>query len=87
MNVVNNVTMITVNIAEAKARLAEYLKAVEDGETVILARRNRPIAELRPVAQPPTKPRPFGLCHGEFEVPDDFNAPLPADVLDAFEGR
>ena len=79
--------MITVNIADAKARLAEYLKAVEEGETIVLARRNRPIAELRPVRQPPTEPRPFGLCRGEFEVPEDFNAPLPAEILDEFEGR
>lgn len=29
--------------------------------------------------------RPFGLCKGEFHVPDDFDAPLPEDVLDDFE--
>ena len=23
------------------------------------------------------EPRPFGLCAGEFVVPDDFDAPLP----------
>ncbi len=32
------------------------------------------------------KQRPFGLCQGEFTVPDDFNQPLPDDVLDLFEG-
>ncbi len=32
------------------------------------------------------KQRPFGLCQGEFTVPDDFNEPLPDDVLDLFEG-
>ena len=31
--------------------------------------------------------RPFGLAKGEFVVPDDFNAPLPGDVLDSFEGK
>jgi len=31
--------------------------------------------------------RPFGLCAGEFSVPDDFDAPLPEDILSAFEGR
>lgn len=30
--------------------------------------------------------RPFGLCAGEFVVPDDFDDPLPAEILDAFEG-
>ncbi|MDM8532707.1 hypothetical protein QUF63_16215 [Anaerolineales bacterium HSG25] len=31
--------------------------------------------------------RPFGLCEGEFVVPDDFDDPLPDDILNAFEGR
>ncbi len=31
--------------------------------------------------------RPFGLCTGEFTVPSDFDAPLPEDILSAFEGR
>lgn len=30
--------------------------------------------------------RPFGLCEGEFVVPEDFDAPLPTEILDAFEG-
>jgi hypothetical protein len=32
-------------------------------------------------------PRPIGLAKGEFTVPDDFNAPLPEDVLRSFEGK
>jgi hypothetical protein len=35
----------------------------------------------------PTQPRPFGLAHGQFTVPDSFNAPLPEDVLQTFEGK
>lgn len=35
---------------------------------------------------PHTELRPFGLCKGEFTVPDDFDAPLPDEILDAFEG-
>ena len=79
--------MIKINIAEAKANLSRYLKRVEAGETIVLSRHSRPIAEIRPVAEHRSKRRPFGLCAGEFEVPDDFNAPLPEDVLSAFEGR
>jgi hypothetical protein len=32
-------------------------------------------------------PRPIGLARGQFTVPDDFNAPLPEDVLQTFEGK
>ena len=82
-----NVPMIKVNIADAKPRFSEYLKRVEAGETVILARRNQPIAEIRPITHPEQEPRPVGLAAGEFEVPEDFDAPLPQGVLKAFEGR
>ena len=37
--------------------------------------------------QPLAQPRPIGLAKGQFTVPDDFNAPLPEDVLQAFEGK
>ena len=36
---------------------------------------------------PPSRPRPIGLAKGQFSVPDDFNAPLPEDVLRTFEGK
>ena len=65
--------MVTVNIADAKSRLAEYLRRVEEGETVTIARRNQPIAELRPLKQLLRKRRPVGLCAGDFVVPDDFD--------------
>ena len=33
----------------------------------------------------PGKRRPFGLCAGQFIVPDDFDAPLPEEILRLFE--
>jgi hypothetical protein len=36
---------------------------------------------------PLSQPRPIGLAKGQFVVPDDFNAPLPETVLQAFEGK
>lgn len=45
--------MITANMHEAKSRLSELVKAVEEtGETVILQRNGKPIAEIRPYSQP-----------------------------------
>jgi len=37
--------------------------------------------------QPLSRPRPIGLARGQFTVPEDFNAPLPEDVLQTFEGQ
>lgn len=65
---------------------AAVLDRVEAGEHIFVIRGGRAVAELRPVAQPPVASRPFGLAAGIFTVPDDFDSPLPPDVLRAFEG-
>lgn len=39
------------------------------------------------VTQKIKKLHPFGLCAGEFVVPEDFDAPLPEEILNAFEGK
>ena len=77
--------MIKVNLADAKSHLSQYLDSGERGETVILCRRNVPIAEIRPLPQPPPQPRPIGT-DPDFVVPDSFFESLPEDLLDAFEG-
>ncbi|MCY4510719.1 MAG: type II toxin-antitoxin system Phd/YefM family antitoxin [Acidobacteria bacterium] len=78
--------MIKVNLAVAKARLSHYLASVERGETVILCRRNVPVAEIGPLPRPLTQPRPIGT-DPDLVVPDCFFDPLPDDLLGAFEGR
>ena len=78
--------MIRVNIAEAKANLSRYLASVEDGETILVCRRNLPVAEIRPVSKPPVEPRPTGIDRG-MTLPSTFFEPLPDDLLDAFEGK
>lgn len=87
---VRNVAMITVNIAEAKAHLSEYLASVEAGETVTICRRNVPVAEIRPVAKPVERqPRPIGLGPGgaDYEIPASFWEPLPDELLAYFNGE
>jgi antitoxin (DNA-binding transcriptional repressor) of toxin-antitoxin stability system len=79
--------MKIVTLAEAKAGLSALIDRVEGGETVAISRRHRVVAEVRPVARRRSRPRPAGLAQGEFIVPDDFNAPLPEDVIAGFEGR
>ncbi len=79
--------MIRINIHEAKTHLSRYLKKLEAGETIILCKRNVPIAEIRPIEPAPTKPRPVGLAKGQFQIPQEFFEPLPDELLDAFEGK
>lgn len=88
LEVTNNWVMKQVTLAKAKAGLSALLDRVEAGETVVITRRHRAVAEVRPAGgRPRTRPRRSGLCKGEFQVPDDFDAPLPDDIVDAFNGR
>jgi antitoxin (DNA-binding transcriptional repressor) of toxin-antitoxin stability system len=60
------------------------LHRVLEGETLVLTDRDRPVAEIRPI-EAVRKPRPFGLAAGTFVVPDDFDDPLPEEILRDFE--
>jgi antitoxin (DNA-binding transcriptional repressor) of toxin-antitoxin stability system len=71
---------------EVEKGASEYLYRAIDGETVVVYQGKRAVAEIRPLAETETL-RPAGLAEGEFVVPDDFDNALPADLLDAFEGR
>lgn len=73
-------------LEEVEKEAAEYLHRVMDGETIVVYEGERAVAEIRPVTET-DKLRPVGLAEGEFVVPEDFDDPLPDDLLDAFEGR
>ncbi len=78
--------MIEVNIHEAKTNLSRLLARVASGEEVIIAKAGKPIARLVPFRRPKGK-RPLGMDRGLFRVPKDFDAPLPDELLNAFEGE
>jgi antitoxin (DNA-binding transcriptional repressor) of toxin-antitoxin stability system len=78
--------MSTVSVQDFQQNPSALLDRVEAGEHLVVLRGDQPVAELRPVAAAHCGPRPFGLAAGAFTVPDDFDAPLPADVLREFEG-
>ncbi|HET6361796.1 MAG TPA: type II toxin-antitoxin system Phd/YefM family antitoxin [Gemmatimonadota bacterium] len=75
--------MIQVNIHEAKTHLSRLLRRVAGGEEVVIARAGRAVARIVPVDGP--NRRRLGTDEGAFSVPDDFDAPLPDEVLAEFE--
>ena len=79
--------MTTISSEEIQRDLLGYLRRVEAGETFLVMHAERLVAEIKPVAAGPVPLRPFGLCAGEFVVPEDFDEPLPDEVLRQFEGR
>jgi prevent-host-death family protein len=75
-----------INVHEAKTNFSKLLQRVVLGEEIIIARAGVPVAKLVPIqAERPT--RPLGLFKGQIWMADDFNAPLPADILAGFLGE
>ena len=79
--------MVRVTIEEMQRDPAGYLQRVEAGEALLITRAEKPVAEVMPVEAGRSGQRPTGLCAGQFRVPDDFDDPLPEDVIKDFEGQ
>ena len=80
--------MHIVNIHAAKTHLSRLVDAAAAGEEILIARAGKPIARLVPLQDTPVRARRrLGVLAGKLTVPPDFDAPLPDDVLDSFEGR
>ena len=79
--------MIKLNIHEAKTHLSRYLEKLKKGETILLCKRNEPIAEIRPLPVQPTRKRPIGLAKGQLTIPKEFFDPLPEEIIQAFHGH
>ena len=77
--------MDKINVHDAKTQMAKLLERVERGEEIIIARAGRPAAMLVPLASRRGR-RKLGALDGRFDIPDDFNTPLPAALLKAFSG-
>lgn len=75
---------IIVNVHEAKTQLSRLLLRIDQGEEVIIARAGKPVARLVPFAARPAR-RMAGSARGQVWIAPDFNAPLPDEVLAAFE--
>ncbi len=73
-----------VKIHQAKTHLSRLLVRVNAGEEVVIAKAGKPIARLVPFSRP-SRNRIGGLDRGRLQIAEDFDAPLPEDVLRDFE--
>jgi prevent-host-death family protein len=76
----------SINIHEAKTHLSRLVDEVSEGEEIIIAKAGKPLARLIPF-RTKGKRRRLGPLAGRFSVPEDFDAPLPPEVLADFEGH
>ena len=85
MTMVTEVHTTRVSLDEVKQNLSTYLQRAQAGEIFVVTKAGKPVAEIRPVATAQQYQRPFGLAAGQFTVPDDFDAPLPDQIVREFE--
>lgn len=74
------------NLYEAKMSLSRLVDRAASGEEIILSKAGKPLAKLVPFRRT-VGPRQPGGWEGRVRISDDFDAPLPPEIEDAFEGR
>ena len=74
--------MITVPLGEAKNNFSKLVEDVACGQVITITKHGRALARLVPVGK--SSERRIGAMKGKLVLPDDFDAPLPEDMLDAF---
>ncbi len=74
-----------VNLYEAKTQLSSLVDRAAKGEEIVIAKAGKPMAKLVPVApEPKVVRKPGQNLLGITYIADDFDAPLPEDVLQDF---
>ena len=77
-------TMIVVPLAEAKNNLSKLVDDAAAGQIITIAKHGRALARLVPVGK--ICGQRIGAMKGKLVLAQDFDAPLPDEMLDAFEG-
>jgi prevent-host-death family protein len=77
--------MAVYNMHDAKTNLSRLAERAAQGEEIVIARNGKPLARLVPMEA--RKPRRTGMWKDRVHISDDFDAPLPPDIQEAFEGK
>ena len=75
--------MTEFGVHEAKTHLSRLLRRVAAGEQIIITSSGRPAARLVPFER--DQPRELGFDAGLLTIPEDFDDPLPPELLEDFE--
>ena len=84
-DLVDSDPVLTYNVHDAKTHFSKLLARVAAGEEVLIAKAGEPVAKIVPVRS--RQPRRPDTLRGDLWVAEDFDAPLPDDLLDAFESK
>ncbi len=78
--------MVSVNLHEAKTHLSRLVERAAAGEEIVIAKAGKPRARLVPLRETRRMRQPGSMAGQPFWISDDFNAPLPDDILALFDG-
>jgi prevent-host-death family protein len=81
------VMTVTVDLDDAKADLSTLIERVRLGEEIVITEAGEPVARLVAERSSSRAPRRLGSAKGQFVMHDNFDDPLPDDLLDLFEGK
>ncbi len=73
------------NIYDAKSQLSDLVERASQGESFIIAKAGEPKALLCPLEPKKKAGFPFGIMEGQITISDDFDAPLPPEIIALFE--
>ena len=74
---------VQVNIYEAKSKFSKLISQAIAGEEIIIAKSGKPVAKIVPIEKSPQDRKP-GSAKGKIIIAEDFDAPLPDDILKEF---
>jgi prevent-host-death family protein len=76
-----------VNMHEAKTHLSRLVQRAAAGEEIVIGRAGHPLAKLVPYRPPTKKRREGGFLKGQIVIHDDFDDPLPEEIMRYFRGE
>jgi prevent-host-death family protein len=79
--------MMMVNVHEAKTHLSRLLAKVARGDEVIIAKGGKPVARLVPIQKAKRMDQLLGIDKGRLWIAEDFDGPLPEEILALFEEK
>ena len=79
--------MDVISMHQAKSSLSQLVSRAQSGETVYIGAYGKAQAKIVPIDEHDMPKTKFGILAGKLTVPDDFDEPLPDDVLAEFEGK
>ena len=75
--------MKTINIHAAKTHFSTLVQEAAAGEEIIIAKAGQPMARLAPLEKKNVR-KTLGMLKGKIRVSEDFDAPLPPEILRGF---